>query len=224
MKKKTKPTSVILDEELSEELGQRCNELGCSKSDFIKNSVEYTLTGSSEFDFDGDDEENSTVQGTKDTKPKPETIIGDQSGIKLDTNTENKLVDICNDEECTASEAITKLINNRPSEMTNVTVESTNARVVQEPTEPEKPPEIKIKKVIENFKHNYECPDGNCDVGIHRNEEYSRSVKGKCDNCDQFTKNKDGTCPWCKGTDIEEVDPEYLVDLGIRLPEREILN
>ena len=55
MKKKIKPTSVRLDNELLEELDQRCGQLGCSRNDFIKNSVGFILTSSSDFDF-GDDE------------------------------------------------------------------------------------------------------------------------------------------------------------------------
>ena len=83
----------------------------------------------------------------------------------------------------------------------------------------EKPkPEIKIETVIEDFKPNYECPDGNCPDLVHPNKNYRRKPKGKCNNCDQFTKNKDGKCPWCKGTDIEELDPEDLEELGISNP------
>ena len=82
----------------------------------------------------------------------------------------------------------------------------------------EKEPETKIETVIEDFKPNYECPDGNCPDLVHPNKNYRRKPKGKCTNCDQFTKNKDGKCPWCKGTDIEEVDPEDLEELGISNP------
>jgi len=83
----------------------------------------------------------------------------------------------------------------------------------------EKPePEIKIETVIEDFKPNYECPDGDCEIGVHKNKNYKRKPKGKCANCDQFTKNKSGTCPWCKGTEIDEVDPEELDNLGILNP------
>ena len=36
---------------------------------------------------------------------------------------------------------------------------------------------------------------------------------------DQFSLEKEGTCPWCKETDsIEEIDKEDLENLGIRLP------
>ena len=64
MKKKRKPTSIRLDDELSDELDQRCSDLGCSKSDFIKNAVEYVITNESNFDF-GDEEE------IEESEPKP---------------------------------------------------------------------------------------------------------------------------------------------------------
>jgi|APSaa5957512535_1039671.scaffolds.fasta_scaffold09734_2 predicted DNA-binding protein len=58
MKKKVSPTSVRLDSELLEELDQRCGKLGCSRNDFIKNSVDCIINQSSEFDFGDDDEES----------------------------------------------------------------------------------------------------------------------------------------------------------------------
>jgi len=46
MKKKNRkvnPTSVRLEPELLDDLDQRCNELGCSRNDFIRSSVEYSV-------------------------------------------------------------------------------------------------------------------------------------------------------------------------------------
>jgi len=65
MKKKTKPTSVRFDNDLLEELDQRCDKLGCSRNDFIKNSVEFTIYNSSNFDFGNEDDEEETEE------PKP---------------------------------------------------------------------------------------------------------------------------------------------------------
>jgi len=83
-------------------------------------------------------------------------------------------------------------------------------------------PEIKIetKTVIEDFKPNYECPDGNCkEGGIHRNTNHTKKIKGKCNNCAQFTKYDKGTCPWCEKNDtIEEIDSEEIEELGIKNP------
>jgi len=65
MKKKTKPTSVRFDNELLKELDQRCEKVGCSRNDFIKNSVEFTIYNSSKFDFGNEEEE------IEESEPKP---------------------------------------------------------------------------------------------------------------------------------------------------------
>ena len=104
-----------------------------------------------------------------------------------------------------------------PRELENQTSETQTQVLIEKPVDKPKP-EIKIETVIEDFKPNYECPDGNCPDLVHPNKNYRRKPKGKCNNCDQFTKNKDGKCPWCKGTDIEELDPEDLEELGISNP------
>jgi len=86
----------------------------------------------------------------------------------------------------------------------------------------QKPPEViekeVTKTVIEDFKPGYECPDGNCEVGVHKNKNYSKRVKGKCTNCDQFTKHDKGKCPWCKHDEIEPIEKEELEELGIEMP------
>jgi len=65
MKKKTIPTSVRLDNDLLKEVAQRCDKLGCTRNDFIKNSVEFTIYNSSNFDFGDEDKEEETEE------PKP---------------------------------------------------------------------------------------------------------------------------------------------------------
>lgn len=100
-------------------------------------------------------------------------------------------------------------------------VEIPNASVTgQQIQQIEKPPEVKevTKTVIEDFKPNYECPNGNCDVGVHKNKNFKKRPKGKCENCGQFAKHESGTCPWCKKDEIEPIDPEELDDLGISKP------
>jgi len=103
------------------------------------------------------------------------------------------------------------------SQVKNATVSSTEQIVLEKPEEKSKP-EVKIETVIEDFKPNYECPNGNCDIGVHKNKNFKKRPKGKCTNCNQFTKHDKGTCPWCKSTDIEELDPEELDELGIDTP------
>ncbi len=77
MKKKTKPTSVRFENDLLEELDQRCSKVGCSRNDFIKNSVEFAITQQSDFDF-GDVEEESEgepqVKVTLVEKEEPKSI------------------------------------------------------------------------------------------------------------------------------------------------------
>lgn len=113
---------------------------------------------------------------------------------------------------------IDKLEVKTPNTLENASTEGQTQLLEQ------KPPEViekdVVKTVIEDFKPGYECPDGNCDQGgIHKNKNYSKKVKGKCSNCDQFARNDKGTCPWCEKNDtIEEMDSEELEELGIRNP------
>lgn len=79
--------------------------------------------------------------------------------------------------------------------------------------------ELKNVPKMQSFIPSFQCTEGNCRE-IHKNPRYSRRPKGKCRNCDQFSLEKEGTCPWCKETDsIEEIDKDELTDLGIRLPD-----
>ncbi len=65
---------------------------------------------------------------------------------------------------------------------------------------------------------NYQCKDGTCGQ-VHENPRYTNRPKGKCNNCDQFSSIKEGTCAWCKEKDsIDEIDKDDLENLGIRLP------
>ena len=112
---------------------------------------------------------------------------------------------------------IDKLEIKAPKELQNASTETTQV-LIEKPKEPEI--KIETKTVIEDFKPNYECPNGDCDIGVHKNTNYKKMVKGKCSNCDQFTKHNKGVCPWCKKNDtIEEIDQEELEELGIVKPE-----
>jgi len=105
----------------------------------------------------------------------------------------------------------------KESQVKNAKVSPTQQVILEKPEEKPKP-EVKIETVIEDFKPNYECPDGNCDVGVHKNKNFKKRPKGKCTNCNQFTKQEKGICPWCKSTELEELDPEELDELGIMKP------
>ena len=108
-----------------------------------------------------------------------------------------------------------KLQKADPVQSTNVSTSGQTQILEQKPKVIEK--EV-IKTVIEDFKPGYECPDGDCEIGIHKNKNYSKRVKGKCTNCDQFTKQEKGKCPWCKKEEIEPIEKEELEDLGIEMP------
>jgi len=109
---------------------------------------------------------------------------------------------------------IDKLEVKTPKPLENANTES-QVQILEKKPESE----IKIETVIEDFKPNYECPDDNCDLGgMHKNKNYKKKPKGKCTNCGQFTRHDKGTCPWCKGTELEEVDADELEELGITDP------
>jgi len=103
-----------------------------------------------------------------------------------------------------------------PSQTTNASASGQTVVLDEKPKDPETI--IETKTVIEDFKPNYECPNGDCDIGVHKNTNYKNKPKGKCTNCGQFTKHDKGTCPWCKGTEIDELDDEELTELGIINP------
>ncbi len=85
MKKKTKPTSVRFDNDLLEELDQRCSKVGCSRNDFIKNSVEFAITQQSDFDF-GEEEEESEEESRIIVENVPDDPIPMAHGKIYDDN------------------------------------------------------------------------------------------------------------------------------------------
>lgn len=103
-----------------------------------------------------------------------------------------------------------------PLSVPNASATGQQTQQIEKPKE--EPPKLKRETVIEDFKPNYECPNGDCDVGVHKNKNFTKRPKGKCTNCDQFTKHDSGTCPWCKKDEIEPIDSEELDELGIAKP------
>lgn len=68
-RKLPKTVSARIENNMHEELIDRCNKVGCRVSDFVKASVEFCLYGYAEFDFgDEDGEEQKT-----DEKPEAHT-------------------------------------------------------------------------------------------------------------------------------------------------------
>ena len=63
---------------------------------------------------------------------------------------------------------IDKLTTPEAPTLENVQVTGQSTQQIEKPKEPEIKPEIKT--VIEDFKPNYECTDGNCKVGGHKNK------------------------------------------------------
>jgi hypothetical protein len=57
----SRTVSARIPEDLHEELRERCNKVGCSINDYVKEAIGFVMTGNSKFDFgdDEDDQENS---------------------------------------------------------------------------------------------------------------------------------------------------------------------
>jgi len=103
------------------------------------------------------------------------------------------------------------------SDLQNTTATSGAAQQVLEKPEPE------IKEVIKVLAPKdspyFECKDGNCGDGVHKNENYTKIPDEKCSNCGSLNGNK--KCKNCGNTDPEEFekqDTEELNELGIYSP------
>ena len=87
----------------------------------------------------------------------------------------------------------------------------------------EQKPEPEIKEVIKAVSPAdepfYSCKNGNCDIGMHKNPNYSKKPNKKCKNCDSLNGSK--KCKNCGNSDKEEfedIDDEDLESLGIPMP------
>ena len=58
----TKTVSARITNETHEELRERCNKVGCSINDYILESINFMLHGSSEFDFGDEASTNENNQ------------------------------------------------------------------------------------------------------------------------------------------------------------------
>ena len=68
-KQKAKPTSVRLEPELLQDLNKRCNELGCSRNDFIRSSVEFSIYEADSIESDENDNQD------QESKPIPKAKV-----------------------------------------------------------------------------------------------------------------------------------------------------
>lgn len=81
-------------------------------------------------------------------------------------------------------------------------------------------PEIKIETVAPKDEPFFECKNGNCGEGLHRNKNYSKAPNQKCKNCDSL--NGSTKCKNCGNKDpeeFEELEIDELKELGIPIPE-----
>ena len=64
----SKTVSSRLPNKRHDELRERCNELGCTMNEFIENCIYFMLDGSSEFEFNLDDELEEDTSEIKEPK------------------------------------------------------------------------------------------------------------------------------------------------------------
>jgi len=67
-KSKVKPTSIRFDQETLTEIDQRCEDLNCSRNDYIKNAVDNML------EIEATEDESITTD-TKDNSKKQPLVI-----------------------------------------------------------------------------------------------------------------------------------------------------
>lgn len=164
---------------------------------------------------------------------------------KVDSDTYDEFIDSCNNSGNTPSEELRELIKNSLTNSSSYDMQEPKEvikEVIKEVKVPvekivEKRVEVPVEKIVEKIvkvpqpypvekivekRHevapNY-LPSYNCSQGCtHQNKNYSKRVKSKCYNCDQFNKNETGKCSWCGSTDLNPIDKDELTDLGIPLP------
>lgn len=83
----------------------------------------------------------------------------------------------------------------------------------------EKPKKEKV--IVQSYEPKYHCPDGNCEIGVHKNENYKERPAKKCTTCDQFAPKRAKKCAWCGESDFDELSDDDLDDLKIPKPAHE---
>lgn len=155
------------------------------------------------------------------------------TSIRLRPELIEEIDDMCNEEGCSRNDKINTLIESalNPEEnekepiikevIKEIPVEKIVEKVVEKPVIQTKYVDRPVEKIVEKTKAiapehlpAYTCVNG-CN---HPNKNYKKRVKGKCRNCDQFSKNDNGKCTWCGSDDIEPISKEDLSDIGVPLP------
>ena len=155
------------------------------------------------------------------------------TSIRLPLELLEEIDTMCDEEGCSRNDKITSLLEDaveneldpKPepeSIIKEVIKEVPREKIVEKPVIQTKYIDRPIEKIVEKPKviapehmPAYSCANG-C---THPNKNYRKRVRGKCRNCDQFSKIDSGKCAWCGSNDIESIDKEELVDLGIPLPD-----
>lgn len=81
LKMKTKTASVRFDKDMLAEIDNRCEKVGCSRNDFVKNALNLVLYDHANFDFG--DEDNQPVVEQKHTQEKIPVLHFHWEGNKL---------------------------------------------------------------------------------------------------------------------------------------------
>jgi len=103
-------------------------------------------------------------------------------------------------------------------QMTEITTTNPGGSQTVQEVKPIEKTITKIKEVIPEYQPGYKCKGKECGE-IHKNKNYTRLVKGKCSNCDQFSKDSSGECSWCRKRGvIEEISKEDLEEMDIPMP------
>lgn len=66
-----KTVSARIENDMHDDLMERCNKVGCRVSDFVKASVELTLYDYAQFDFGDEEDDNNEEQ----EKPAPASHV-----------------------------------------------------------------------------------------------------------------------------------------------------
>ena len=81
----SKTVSARLPDSKHDELRERCNKLGCTMNDFVKSSIEYTLDGETNFDFENEDDfDDEEDDEPSDIEPEPLREKRPNPDIQLD--------------------------------------------------------------------------------------------------------------------------------------------